>query len=334
MPVEQPSTTLGPLGTALNQLRTDIELNRGDVSQLKLALSLIEDRLLVLENKAIVTPTPPAPAPAPVTVTPAPVQSPEIYLRTVVPQPNASWAIIDRDDTVIDLGGASYPNLVVEIAAGLKHVGVRNGTLRAVRGRRNADDTSHINGLLLADLNIHNGQGTAVLMHGDFFGMRNVTATAREYCLYHGGTTQTANALIFNCSFTSEGPESTARFTSVSHLLVDNCQLSNGHKHALRVHGTCNNITVRDTDLAGAGNGLCIGAMGPQVPASVENVTLEGVTIDVGGPDRLNLARNGSLRDLAIIKLALRNPPGWDLITDYIVDHPASWDVSGLQDLK
>lgn len=330
MPVEQPSTTLGPLGTALNALRTDIELNIGDIDQLKLAVKLIEDRLLALENKAIVTP---APTPAPVTVTPAPVQSPETFLRTVVPQPNASWAIIDRDDTVIDLGGASYPNLVVEIAAGVRHVGVRNGTLRAVRGRRNADDTSHINGLILSDLNIHNGQGTAILTHGDDLFLRNVTATAREYCLYHGGTTPTARANLYDCNFTSEGPESTARFTSVSNLRVTSCRLSNGNKHALRVHGSCAVVYVIDTDLVGAGNGLCIGAMGPQVPASINGVWLDGVTVDVRGPDRLNLARDGSLSDLSILNLAVRSPAGWNLVSEYMTNHPASWDVSGLKEL-
>lgn len=326
MPVEQPSTTLGPLGTALNQLRTDIELNRGDIDQLKLAVKLIEDRLLVLENKAIVTPTPPAPAPAP-------TKRQEMYLRTVVPQPNASWAIIDRDDTVIDLGGASYPNLVVEIAAGLLHVGVRNGTLRAVRGRRNPDDTSHIKDLILSDLNIHNGQGTAVLMHGDDFLMQNVTATAREYCLYHGGTTPTARANLYDCNFTSEGPESTARFTNVSNLRVNYCRLSNGNKHALRVHGSCGVVYVIGTDLVGSGNGLCIGAMGPQVPASIDGVWLDGVAVDVQGPDRLNLARDGSLRNLTIQDLSVRSPAGWNLVQEYLGNHPASWDVSGLREL-
>ena len=333
MPVEQPSTTLGPLGTALNELRADIELNIGDIDEIKLALKLIEDRVKALESRGQNTTPTPAPTPAPVTVTPAPVQSPEMYLRTVIPQPNASWAIIDREDTVIDLGGASYPNLVVEIAAGVRHVGIRNGTLRAVRGRRNADDTSHITGLLLADLNIHNGQGTAILTHGDFLAMRNVTATAREYCLYHGGTAQTTGAILFNCNFTSEGPESTARFTGVSSLLVDNCQLSNGHKHALRVHGTCNHITIRDTDLVGAGNGLCIGSMGPQVPASIRRALLDRVTIDVQGPDRLNLARDGSLIELTISDSYVRSPEAWNLVQEYLGNHPASWDVSGLKEL-
>lgn len=326
MPVEQPSTTLGPLGTALNQLRTDIELNKGDIGQLKLAISLIQDRLLALENKAI--PEPVATTP-PVVPTPS---SPEVYSRTVVPQPNASWAIIDRDDTVMDLGGASYPNLVIEIAAGVRHVGVRNGTLRAVRGRRNADDTSNISELRLTDLNIHNGQGTAILTHGNGLFMRNVNATARDYCLYHGGTTMTERTNILGCNFTSEGPQATARFTGVSTLLIKDCAMTNGQNFALRVHGTCKDIVIANTELRGTGNGLAIGALN-DVPAYVDGVVVENVVIDVGGPDRLNLARNGSVWNLTINGLLLRNPAGWNLVTEYLTRHPDSWDVSGLREL-
>lgn len=325
-----PSEALGPLGTILNELRTDTNLNIRDIDDLKIAVKLIQDQLKLTPPAP--PPTVPGPLPPP-PITPPPPSTGEMYLRTVVPQANASWALIDRDDTVIDLSGASYPNLVVEIAAGVHHVGVRNGTLRAIRGRRLSDDTSDISGLNLSDLNIRNGQGTAILTHGDGLFMRNVTATARDYCLYHGGTITTIDAQLYNCDFTSEGPESTARFTGVSNLLVAFSRLRNGNKHALRVHGTCSIIHIDDVQLSGAGNGLCIGAMGPQVPASVDRVLLDDVRIDVSGPDRLNLARDGSVRDLRIRDSYVRSPANWNLVTEYMTNHPTSWDVSGLREI-
>lgn len=310
-------------------------MNTSDLNDALSSIKELEARLDALPAPA---PAPtPNPQPPPIYVPPAPGPLPpppmNNYARTLLPRAGDYWLRIDNHDTLVDLQGSTFENLVIDVAPGLRSVGVINGSLRAINCMRNANDTSNIDRMALSDLTLNNPSGSTIMFHGNNLTLHNVEAHARDYCLYHGGTSLSNVARLTNCNFISQGPEATARFTSVSGLGIQSSVFTNGSKHALRVHGTASGITLDGVSLTGAGNGLCIGAMGVQVPASIADVIIRNSRINVNGPDRLNLARDGSLRRLRIESLAVRSPAGWLLTPEYQNNYPVDWNVTGLVEL-
>lgn len=335
------------------QLETNKSKLEATIASLTAVVSGLASRITTLESKVNApSAPPPAPVPAP-TPTPPPVVAPppvppptpppvievigpvdNSYSRTLTIRPGDYYVRVDQHDTVVDLAGVSHPSLVVEFETGLKNVGVRNGSLKAVRSMRHATDVSNLDRVLLSNLNINNPDDSAISIHGSNVTITNVNASALRYCLYHGGTSDVYGFTMKDCYFVSQGPESTCRLTSVSRASFFNCSFTNGAKHGLRIHGNSTLVTLNSVNIRGAGNGLSIGSMGSQVPGNVIDVLINSTIIDVGGPDRLNLDRSGGLNILRIGSLKVRSPANWDLVSEYKSRCPADWNIAGLEELK
>lgn len=278
----------------------------------------------------LVTTPPPTPTPAPVVEL---IQPDTRYSNIITPRTGDYWTRITTNDTMIDLGGQSHPLLVIEIAPGLRNVGVRNGSIKRIEGMRTSADQSNLSKVLLSNLNITNPDGSAMTLHGSNITIERVHASALDYCLYLGGTSTENTTRLTDCSFSSQGPQSTCRFTSIVGLIVKESTFINTRTHALRIHGDSSLVTINGVRLMGSGNGLSIGSMGPQVPGNVRDVKIMNTIIDVAGPDRLNLDRQGGLRSLHLESLKVRSPSNWNLVAEYKNQHPSDWIVTGLEEL-
>jgi hypothetical protein len=266
---------------------------------------------------------PPAPAPTP---PPPPVTG---YSRTIVPNLTNRGLLINTNDTLVNLAGQVLPELDIVLSVGVRNVCIRAGTIRSISSQIPGNRQPCYDGLIVENVVLRNTTNSTMELHGNNTRLTNVTATAERYSLWLGESEDLLGLRITDCNFTSAGPESTVRVTDCNNVVIRNTTLQNGAKHCLRFHGRTAGVTLDGVSMMGGGNGLAIGAL-QGVGASVSDVRIERSRINVRGPDRLNLARDGSLRGLNIVSLSLVSPPGWDLVQEYRGSHPADWNVDGL----
>lgn len=277
--------------------------------------------------KAVPPVVPPEPRPDPVLPPP-----PAGYKHHVIPNLTHMTLRIEQSDTCVNLAGQVLPALEIVLAVGVRNVCIRGGKIKSVVSEIPGNREPCYNGLLIEDVELNNSENSTLELHGSNTTIRNVRCTAQRYCLWLGESEDVHGLLIEGCNFTSAGPESTARITDCTDVQVLNTLLQNGFKHCLRLHGRTSNVTLRGVRMYGQGNGLAAGALSG-VAGDVKSLRIEDSLINVTGPDRLHLARNGSLHNVDIVGLKVVSHENWDLVEEYKNEHPADWNVSGLSEL-
>jgi hypothetical protein len=303
------------------------------IDAMLLRLDALEARIAAREAAEAVQPPAPVPVPPPIIVTPpavAPPPAPGNYSHTIIPNMTHRTLHIDRSSTLVNLAGQLLAELDIVIAVGVSDICIRGGTARSITSQIPGGRTPCYNRLLIENVTLNNFNESAMELHGNNTTLRNVTANSSRYCLWLGESEDLTGVLLEDCNFTSRGDESTVRITDCTDVQIKSTMLRNGNKHCLRLHGRTSNVTLEQVHMHGAGNGFAAGAL-QGVPASVSSVVVRDCVIATLGPDRLNLARDGSLERLRITSLRIATRTDWDIVAEYVDSHPASWDVSGLE---
>jgi hypothetical protein len=289
---------------------------------------------VVGSNPAVILPAAMPPLEPPLVAVPLQPDS----MAHVINVSNVIASVDVGTNTILRITPTGYVGVVI-IRPGSVAIRVEGGTVGrfewgvpGTAGERTSDVT--ISGVLC-----NANDEYCIKVYGDRVRIENSTFNTRtQYAAWVGSEAVVRDVAIVNCNMNSvEGGQSTVRCTDVLGLQIDACSISNVNRHCLRVHGASSNVSITNTRLIGGGNGLAMGAMGPQVPGSVNHVYIRGLAIQVGGEDALHLERDGSLTFLTVDELTLHPnatiglEPKWDLVGEYTSAHPSTWSLNGLR---
>ena len=342
--------------STIGDIMTEMNAVARKVTTLEVEVAALKKKLMPAAKPApapVATPPPPLPTTTvvgsnPAVILPAAMPPLEPHLVAVPLQPDNMAHVISVSNVIasVDVGTNTILRItptgyvgVVIIRPGSVAIRVEGGTVGrfewgvpGTAGERTSDVT--ISGVLC-----NANDEYCIKVYGDRVRIENSTFNTRtQYAAWVGSEAVVRDVAIVNCNMNSvEGGQSTVRCTDVLGLQIDACSISNVNRHCLRVHGASSNVSITNTRLIGGGNGLAMGAMGPQVPGSVNHVYIRGLAIQVGGEDALHLERDGSLTFLTVDELTLHPnatiglEPKWDLVGEYTSAHPSTWSLNGLR---